>query len=244
MPIIDINVRFGAYPARHRTSSFEQVSADAERLGVDMSCVCCTTGIYYIDREGNRQTVAAASAKPKRLVPVATINPATAFDVKSAIEEIAAPATFKMVRFFPDDQGWPIDFSPFAQCVKILSEKRMPAMISCTRRGDATLLARAVANTSGGETPLVLEGVTAANLAEVLSAMRDCPSLLVEMHAVVFADGLRMIRDAVGADRIVFGSGTSALSLGGALSYIKGSTLGDEDKAKVLGGNAARVLGL
>ena len=60
MSIIDINARFGAYPSRHRTSNFEQIAADAARLGVDQSCICSTTGIFYIDREGNRQTIAAA----------------------------------------------------------------------------------------------------------------------------------------------------------------------------------------
>jgi predicted TIM-barrel fold metal-dependent hydrolase len=244
MPTIDINARFGAYPLRHKTSTFEQVATDAERSGVDLSCICSTTGIFYIDREGNRQTLDAAAAMPDRLVPVATINPATTVDPKRACDQIAESGRFKLVRFFPNDQGWPIDFSPFAQCIKLLSASGLPGMITCNRMGDATQLARLLSSESGIGMSIVLEGVTAANLAEALAAMSDCPSLYIEMHAVVFADGLRRIRDAVGADRIVFGSGASALSIGAALSYINGSDLTDEEKRKVLGLNAATLLGL
>jgi hypothetical protein len=243
MPIIDINVRFGAYPSRHRTVSFEQVSSDAAKLGAEKLCACSTTGIFYNDGEGNTETLAAAAAQPGRLVPVATLNPANAIDTAKSIEAIMR-APFAMMRFFPNDQGWPIDFAPFAQCLNLLAEKSMPVLTTCTRLGDATMLARMMQSATDGRLPVILEGVSSSNLAEVIAAMRDCPRLYVETHAIVFAGGLRMIRDAVGAERIVFGSGASALSLGAALSYVNGSDLSDDEKAGVLGGNAARLLNL
>ena len=134
--MIDINARFGAYPSRHRTATFEVLSAEAEALGIDSSCVCSTTGIFFSAHEGNLQTSNAAATMPQRLVPAATLNPGTTLDATAAADEIIA-GPFRIVRYFPDVQGWPIEFAPFTQSLARFANKGLPVMITVSRCGDA-----------------------------------------------------------------------------------------------------------
>ena len=89
---------------------------------------------------------------------------------------------------------------------------------------------------------VVLEGVTPHTLAEVVAALRDAPELMLETHSLHFADGLTRISTIIGAERILFGSGAAAQSLGAALNYVRNSALSNADKEKVLGGNAQALL--
>ncbi len=117
-------------------------------------------------------------------------------------------------------------------------------MLSCTRAGDATTAGRIVCEVAQGSLPRVLEGINGTTLAEALAAMRECNSLLLETHSLVLAGALGVLRDTIGAQRIVFGSGAAAQSLGATLGYVNGGELTDEEKALILGGNAVRVLKL
>ncbi len=241
MAIIDLNTQFGAYPARHRASTYDMLLAEFGAAGVTSGCTCSTVGIYFNDREGNLDTLAAAASAPGKLIPVAVLNPATALDPAATIAEIAS-GPFRMVRFFPAEQDWPTDFAPFTQSLKALATTSLPVMVSASRRGDATQIARA-ANAAGSLRAIVLEGASRDTLAECIAAMRDCPALVLETHALAASDSLPAIRDLVGIERIVFGSGASAMSIGAALSYVNGSSLSQSEKALVLGGNAERILG-
>ncbi len=245
MAVIDINARFGAYPSRHRTASFEEVSSEAEALGIDSSCVCSTTGIFFSAHEGNLQTSNAAASQPQRLIPAATLNPGMSLDAGGAAEEIVA-GPFRLARYFPDSQGWPIDFAPFRQSLSRFAERGLPVMITASRCGDATQLVRLIGglpNKADGW-HVILESVTPHTLAEAVAALRDAPDLMLETHSLRFADGLTRISEMIGAERLLFGSGAAAQSLGAALSYVRNSSLSEGDQAKVLGGNAASLLKL
>ena len=72
--------------------------------------------------------------------------------------------------------------------------------------------------------------------------MRSREQFLIETHRLTTPDGLVKIRDAVGINRIVFGSGGSALSVGAAVSYVNTSSISDTDKEAVFGGTAASLI--
>ena len=262
MDILDVNTLFGAYPAQHAESNAEGLSESLTRHGVKRAMTLSTWGVFYNDMAGNQETLAACGQYDGIMYPVGTVNPMTFWDGDEMLKHLSQ-TSFHMIRFFPHLQGWPIDFAPFARIVKTLSECGKPlmersltmprpargwrlwtdggepVMISAIRPGDATAIARILADYPA---PVILEGVGQDNLIEALTILRSHEQFLLETHRLTVPDGLARIRDSVGAQRIVFGSGGPALSAGAALDYVRKSSLSAEEQALVLGGNAAFLL--
>jgi predicted TIM-barrel fold metal-dependent hydrolase len=95
----------------------------------------------------------------------------------------------------------------------------------------------------GSTSPIILSRVDGATLVEAIAAMKENPAIHIDTHLLKMPDGLSRIKDLVGVERILFGSGAAAHSLGAAFAYVQRSSLSDPEKAAVLGGNAARVIG-
>jgi predicted TIM-barrel fold metal-dependent hydrolase len=244
MQIIDINARFGSYPSRYKTTSADDLVADAQLHKVSKTCVVSTTGAFYNDSEGNMETQNACVKYSDDLTPIATLNPKTSLVPKDSAAAVIN-GDFKAVRFFPHEQGWPIDFAPFAELLSTIAEANLPTIVNCSKPGDATALAKYASKYfCNGSTPVILESITMDTFAEALSAMRSCKELMIETHAIRFPDGLPLLRDSIGAERILFGSGASAQSLGATLQYVTSSRLSDSEKELVLGRNAVSVLGI
>ncbi|HEX5324539.1 MAG TPA: amidohydrolase family protein [Capsulimonadaceae bacterium] len=240
MDIIDINTFFGAFPSQHAGSTPESLVAQLDKFGVRQAFTLSTLGMFYNDEAGNAHTQEVAAASDRRLLPVATINPGTHLsDMKEVVEQVAG-GPFAFCRFFPPLQDWPIDYAPFAQALKRLAELKKPVMVSIGKAGDITALSRILPDSTN---PVILTRVHAQTLAEAVAVMREHPGVCLETHSMLIPDGLARIKDLVGADRLVFGSGGAAHSLGAALMYVQKSSLSDQEKAAVLGGNALRLLG-
>ncbi len=263
MDVIDINTLFGAFPSEHATTSAASLVEVLETADVQQAFSLSTCGLYYSDTQGNQETLEAAAAYPARLVPVATINPLHYLGDRVGLQRLAIEHPFPMFRFFPSLQGWPIDFAPFTQVVMALSEYGKPLleraitiptpargwrllvdggkpiMVRVDRPGDATMLARVLDDYPA---PVILESVCESTLAEAIAVMRMRPHFLLETHALRVSGALGRVRDSVGTDRILFGSGAPTTSLGAALAYVQRSKLSDTDKEKVLHGNTYRLL--
>lgn len=237
MEITDVNTLFGAYPAHHPDSNPEALVAVMESQGVDWCLTLSTWGLFHHDAEGNAETMRACRAHD-HLLPVATLNPTTCWGQSGLIEGIAADP-FEMFRFFPEWQGWPLDFAPFADILTQLAAlPRMPIMVSVSRPGDATVLARVAADYPH---PIILEGISRLTLAEAISVLRRNDRIFLETHALQTPDALALLRDSVGIGRVLFGSDAPGLSLGAALRSIKNSNLSEADKSAVLSTNAQRI---
>lgn len=262
MDILDINTLIGAYPNQRAESTAESLADILGRLGIGHAMTLSTWGVYYHDMAGNQETLRATQNFPQQLIPVGTVNPLAFWDAAEMLRQLVQ-TSFPFMRLFPAEQGWPIDFEPFDVIVKILADSPKPQverdpslpkatrgwplwqdrgvalMISIEKPGDATRLGRAMAEYPA---PVVVSGATASTLPEILAVMNRYEHLILETHRLTVPDGLARVRDAIGADRIVFGSGGAALSTRAALDYVRNSSLNEAEQTAVLGGNAASIL--
>jgi predicted TIM-barrel fold metal-dependent hydrolase len=237
MEITDVNTLFGAYPAQHPDSNAESLVAAMGSQGVAYCLTLSTYGLFFRDVDGNAETMRACRSHD-HLIPVATLNPATYWGQSDLIENITSQP-FEMFRFFPQAQGWPLDFAPFAEILSRLAAlPRMPIMVSVRQPGDITTLARVAANYPH---PVILAGVSQPTLAEAITVLRANPKFYLETHSLAGPDALVLLRDVLGIRRVLFGSDAPGMSLGAALRYIRRSGLTETEQDAVLGGNAQKI---
>ena len=237
MEITDVNTLFGAYPAQHPDSNAESLVAAMQAHEIDYCLTLSTYGLFHHDGEGNAETMRACRSHA-HLIPVATLNPLMFWGQPGLLASVTGEA-FEMFRFFPQAQGWPLEFGPFADILKGLAAlPRMPIMVSVRKPGDATQIARLAADYPHS---VILEGVSGTTLAEAMVALRYNDRLSLETHALAVPDALVLLRDTVGIGRVLFGADAPGMSLGAALRYVRRSGLSESDQAAVLGRNAQAI---
>jgi predicted TIM-barrel fold metal-dependent hydrolase len=198
-----------------------------------------TTGIFYDFRRGNQETLDAARTH-QQLVPVATLDP-RAYPACLDEAEKRAGQGFRLFRFFPDRQGWPLRLAPFRELLQKCDQLGVPVAVAISHPGDATEIADALTFTKA---PVLLSGVRPENLGEVLCIARSDAKFHLETTNLLAPGTFETIRDTVpnGIERLIFASYSPLRYLSVALAPILASSLSDEHKALVLGGNLKRLL--
>jgi hypothetical protein len=235
--IIDSNTIFGAFPSEHADSNADTLIKEMAAHDVQTSMSLSTWGIFYREAMGNEHTLRAQQHFSGKIAAVGTIAPHGFFS--DATVDLLVLQPFVLYRFFPELQEWPIDYAPFEQILRVLREHKKPIMVTTKRPGQATALGRLAADYPA---PVILEGVGTQNMAEALCVLQLNDQFYVETHDFKLPGALETFRDRLGIDRLLFGSGSPALSVGAALAYVNSSSLTEDEKASVLGLNAQTVL--
>ena len=238
--IFDSCTLFGPWPRHAADLSTEALLQGMAQNNISRSLVTSTTGIYYDYRQGNSETLALAKANAAQLFPVATLDPRA---YPECLEEAGNRAAegFRLFRFFPSRQNWPIRFAPFRELLQKCDELKVPVAVEISQPGDCTELADA---TTAWSAPLLLAGVTPHLLSEVLAVMRSNTKFYLETTHLLAPNSCEVVRDKVphGIERLVFASYSPLRYLSAALAPVLTSTLSDDEKAAVLGGNLKNLL--
>ena len=229
---------FGPWPRTKANLSIDKLAGAVASHGVTKALTISTLGLFHSYNDGNIETLAACQGK-QELLPAATIDPRGYFEAMRVVPNLVGQG-FRLFRFFPGEQGWPLDHAAFEDILNDLEETPVPVMIKAAQTGDASALARIV---GGKQHPLILEGVAFETLAEAVSVMKKHANIYVETHRLVAPGAVRFLAEQIGADRIIFGSDAPRSSLAGALECIRESGISAEDQEKVLGANISRLLG-
>ena len=144
----------------------------------------------------------------------------------------------------PTTQRWPMPFAPLTDLLRALvgAGIKVPIYCEASRLGDATRFIEAV-NAAELTTPtLLLGGVSGDSLLEAISVARGSERIGIVTNGMYGVGEVDMAVAALGANRVVFGSGAPVRSLGAALALVRRSGLTPGDLEMVLGGNAKRLL--
>ena len=231
--IIDINTLFGPWPAAATDLSVDELLKLMQKHGIQSACTLSTVGLLLDHNLGNSATRAACS-EHTNLIPTATVNP------RAYYGELNTDG-FRLLRVFPAVQGWHPDAAPFPALAETIGSTSLPIMADVDGTGSATQVVKAAVPYAAA---IILAGVDESCLAETVGLMKANASVFVETSGMLSAGALKFVVNAVGADRVLYGSGAPARPMAGVLGVLKHSGLGDTESAAVLGGNARRVLGL
>jgi len=237
--IVDINTMFGPLPASSADLAVDALQELMQTHNVTAACTLSTLGILLDSNLGNAATRAACSEQPQ-LLPVATINPTMFVGDKSALSRFAAEG-FRFIRFFPREQHWPIDFAPFHWVLSSVQPTRLPVMVNIDSIGEITDLTRAIL---APECVVILARVDRATMAEAIAALQMFPNWHIETSRLLAPGCLKLAADAIGPERLLFGTGAPALPIASGLHTVQFAGLDENAVSMILGANARRILNL
>ncbi|HOR01619.1 MAG TPA: amidohydrolase family protein [Anaerolineae bacterium] len=232
--IIDLDAVAGSWPQRRADISVGRLLSMMDRHGVGRACTVSARGILYDDAEGNAETLAWCRDNP-RLIPVGTIDLRKFAGYRAEIARLNA-AGVRLWRLFPEHQGWTFELATFRRVLSALEDAGAVLFVS----GQPSAVARAVA---GARLPVIL-GVHFYQMADLLATLEEGAGLCISTRLLHGPGVLGRLVQAMGHERIVFGSGAPLASLGSALGCIAAARLPAEQRAAILGGNLRRLLGV
>lgn len=234
--IIDVDTMFGPLPAAASDLSVDALEEMMRAHGVRACCTLSTIGVLLDPNAGNSATRAACQ-EHQSLLPVATVNPQSFFGVDGPFTRFGADG-FKLVRFFPEEQGWEADYAPFIMLAKRLEVEGLPIMVNVDRPGAASRLVQAVVQHPA---PLILAGVDETTLAEAIALMRAHARIYTVTSNLLAVGAIKQLVDSVGADRLLYGSAAPSRPMASALSVLRQAELSEGQRAQILGGNAKQL---
>jgi uncharacterized protein len=271
--ILDCNTLFGYWQRDCRDTSLIQLLRLLDHSGVDMALTCSSVGVWGDFARGNAETLRACAEAPDvpclsplspsslassassrgrgaggeapsvTLLPVATVRPLHYFDCVEEIRTVRERG-FRMIRFFPHEQGWSPGHLCFRRLVEPLIEAGLPVFWGYLDEADpAKPIATLVDYFRGSDLPLIFGSVSYA-LGEFLSACELHPHCYTDTAQLFLLNELEIIRDHVGIEHILFGSHAPFDMPAAPLEVIRHACLTEAERAGVLAGNALRLLGL
>jgi predicted TIM-barrel fold metal-dependent hydrolase len=271
-PIIDFHMHAGLYHESHPWVT-EWIGTQIDDPETFVRDVLTPEGIVrYLRENGVDYAVALAELSPittgtlsnekvaalchevDQLIPFCNVNPSLVADLAGTLETYVAEMGFRGVKLYPTYQHFYANDSLLYPLYAKAQETGIPVMIhtgSSIFRG---------ARLKYGD-PLYMDDV-AVDFPELTLVMAhsgrgfwyDRAYFLAKLHANMYMEisGLPPQRLLVYfpqlervADKVIFGSDWPGMPhVGRNIEIIRGLPLGEEAKEKILGGNAARILGL
>jgi predicted TIM-barrel fold metal-dependent hydrolase len=240
--LIDVNVLVGGSPRQVPVAEYGLAAATRELAAhaVASALVASRSSARYRQEVGNDMMLSTAGRLDGvQVYPVVSLNPVQYLDWPRELERGLAGGAVA-VRFFPDEQGWSVDSEAFG-VVAAAVRGRCALLVPVTRFGDATRIGAATADLDG---PVVLLGCHYSQAGDCLAALERWPHLLLETSRLAHFGAVDSIVRAVGAQRLLFGSGAPVRPIQAALNAVLAADISDLDRRAILADNASRVFGL
>jgi len=230
---IDVNAQLGPVVGRAAGADLASLHAERAAHGIRLSLVRSRGALFGDTRTGNRKLLETCAAE-SGLVPVAVLAPQRSDGLDDAIALGSRVAAF-----------W-IDIlaGPGAAMDEVLAAAALagrPLIVPISRSGDATAVGRATVHLG---VPVLLIGTHYANSVDTLAAARRWPHLHIETSAMAHLAAIETAVAAIGAERILLGTGAPLRAIQSSLNAIAVARIGDDAKRAILAGNATRLFGL
>ncbi len=238
MRILDSFCLFGRWPKEPRDVSLAKLLEVLGELGIDKGVCVSLRGVFVPGEEGNAETLRICRENP-RLVPAATINPLAYHSRQNLPAELARQG-FRMLRLFPREQGWTVHNVVVERILAECTEANLPVAFPIGKFSD-------VASAIGWIAPrgcrLILSDVYYIAMTECLEVLQQRGEFLMEAGHTCSPGAIELLCRQIGAARLVLGT-NQPLEVGrGAIEEIRYADISEQDKAAILGGNLAALLG-
>jgi predicted TIM-barrel fold metal-dependent hydrolase len=114
-------------------------------------------------------------------------------------------------------------------------------MIPASAQGKATQIANLLKN---HQVPMILTSINYSTLSEALVLLELHPGLCLSTEMLNTPDGIELICDEAGPERLVFGSGFPTTYFEGPKLAVETAQITERSRDAILGGNITKLLGL
>ena len=215
-----------------------------DSVGIDVACLF---HIFYPDgTRSNDLTARFVANNPERFVGFAYVSPIMPErvipELKRAIDEL----NFVAIKLYPPYTPWN-DFSQFQwdPVYQFANERELAVVIHTDDDYPPRHMADIAPRYPRAKFIVAHSGNTPPARAQAIAAARANPNVYLETCSSFRTPGvIEQLVNEGGADRVLFGSDIPLLDPRCQIGKIITARISEEDKRKILGGNARRLLGI
>lgn len=236
--VIDVNAELGPPLQPLRASTYEELADARTRHGIRLALVRDRSAVT-VSRAYGRDRLERAIADDRSMLPVATATVSVSGDLPADLRAWVAGGARAV--WVEASESWSTESEATRWALAVAATPGLPLLIRHRAWGDATAIG---ALTAGLGVPVVLIGVHYARYADAISAAERYPHLHVETSSLATYGAIEMTAAAIGAERVLFGSGMPARTPASALNAVLLSGLGAAERRAILADNASRLFGI
>jgi predicted TIM-barrel fold metal-dependent hydrolase len=237
--LIDVNTCFGKNPKQRVDWSPEVLVGELETKGIDRALACSLRGVEYDFVSGNEETLEICS-QHECLIPVATIDPRRHFGCLDEVERCAERG-FRVVRFFPQRQGWSINSRPFFNICEAVAEYGLAALLPAGPPGHQSLIGELIAPFGFN---IVILGAGYGAHAETYAVTSAYENVFCDTQLFNTPGSIEGLAFVSGAHKLMYGSGLLERYSGPSYTMLQNASLSEDDRWAIFGGNAMEYLHL
>ncbi len=239
--IIDAHAHWGPWFFSMETASVAVNTDLLDRFGIDVQVVSATEAVTYDAAAGNASLARVlADADEPRLRGYVTVDPREPDAARRDLARLRPPLWWG-VKIHSHYSATPIASAAMRDAVALATDFGMP-VLAHTWGPDVVALADLAESVPGARVIAGHMGADAWRL--VPEAARRSDRIWFEpCWSQPEAGRIRWVVDAVGADRVVFGTDATLIDPSVTLGAVEAAGLSDADRAAVLGGTALRLFG-
>ena len=235
--IIDVHAHLGPDQRFLMRGTSEEILEAYDRYGIRLGLVSSTISLLAGAPEGNHHIREAVARHPDRFLPLFSLNPLYGYELAEQLEREAS--LYVGVKFHPDyyhiQPSHPLSMPLLAK----VAELGLPLMLHSYDGGlEAEKVARAFP-----EMTVVAYHMGGTKWRECLRRAQRHDNMLLEISSSVTERGMiEAAVEAVGSDRILFGTDVPYLDPAVSLGKVLGADINEHDVENILWRTAAKIL--
>ena len=241
-PIIDVHGHLGIWPFPMKVRTADDLVRLMHRRGIEKAILSSTKAIVSDFVEGNAELAREIQAYPE-LLGYVTINPNYPEQSIKEMDRYLKQEKFVGVKTHPGYSGQSIDSPAMRKLLPVIAEKKVPFLIHCWGHGEPSKVLRIALDFH--DIPIIMGhgGVTAWR--EAIETMKAAPNVYTEFCSSRVERGrVRATIDAVGCERILFGSDLGLFDPIYDLGVYEEADLSTPERQAIMYDNARRLFGI
>jgi len=245
--IIDVHAHYGKWFFPIEADSPQAILHICRRFGIEKVIFSSTNAVVYDMAEGNRELSRLLEAYPQ-FYGYVTLNPNYIEASKQEIQTYLASERFLGVKLHPNYSGQALDSSESQELIKEFYPYGKPLLVHTWGESGVnavTQVAKAFPSLQIIMAHMGGDGLEGRGWRAAIKAAKNLPNTYLEVcGSVQDRDRIREAVDAVGAERILFGSDMTLINPVYIIGVIEDADIPREAKELILYENAKRLFNL